>query len=99
MSKRQSGFPGKFWSKAVHIWQDKETGAWKFSFRPIEKWTVNDLVVAMRTGTKELQKLQVKRRRKGGKPKEIDEESIEWGSDEDFEEEEDIQLDNVEEEE
>jgi len=99
VSKRQSGFRGKFGAKAVHIWQDKETGAWKFSFRPIEKWTVNDLVVAMRTGTKELQKLQVKRRRKGGKPKEIDEESIEWGSDEDFEEEEDIQLDNVEEEE
>ena len=78
--KKDSGFRGKFGAKAVHIWQDKETGAWNFSFRPIDKWTANDLVIAMRAGMKELTKLQAKRRRKmarmeaGGKegPEEVE---------------------------
>ena len=61
---KKSGFRGKFGAKACHVWQDKDTGAWNFSFRPLDKWTANDLVIAMRAGIKELTKMQVKRRRK-----------------------------------
>lgn len=58
------GFKGPVGAKACHIWQDKESGAWNFSFRPLYKWTVNDLVTVLRIGTKELIKLQTKQRQK-----------------------------------